>query len=423
MTSLEAPIFPRLLAGVVLSFALFALQLASAENARASEGLTSGESASTSVPAGTKVFPVDSTVFVFSPGNWVGDTGRGGSQYRQTWNPGAYIRITWETQQGKVSPTLIFDTSTYDASLKPPVLACNLDGVWTSDLVCANEVSVAGLSGAGKHVLTVYLKRSEQMRRWGTPGVSGANIVRLCGLRVDSDSVPGEALPNKQWALIVGDSITEGNGAQELEGYSHLVGQALRTQGFEYGLSASGWSGWLHRGDNPPGDIPGYYTITDSVAGRGGKYDEADSRWNKIDASHSLLDERGHISAYGGIGQDPSLILINYGTNDAIHKTNDSDLNASIAQCLPALRAAAPAAHLVLIIPFGQYRARELRRAVADFVSAHPEDKKVSVIDLGQEAANALKVSGYWGGLHPNPRAHATFAAQITAKLISLLRE
>ena len=35
--------------------------------------------------------PVDSPAFFFSLGNWSGDAGRGGTNYRQTWNSGAYF--------------------------------------------------------------------------------------------------------------------------------------------------------------------------------------------------------------------------------------------------------------------------------------------------------------------------------------------
>jgi lysophospholipase L1-like esterase len=277
------------------------------------------------------------------------------------------------------------------------------------------------LKGAGRHVLTVYVKQSEQHDRWGTPGTSGSNVVRLTGLKVDADSKPATDAAQPRWALIVGDSITEGCGAYELEGYSHLVGQAFRALGYEYGISACGWSGWLHRGDNPPGDVPGYYTITGSVDGAGGQYSDADSRWNKIDASHSLLDARGHLSAYGQPGQEPSVIMINYGTNDAIHKTNASDVQASMSQGLKALRAAAPEAHIFILIPFGQYKAAELKQTVSAYQAAHPNDRRVWLIDLGPDAARALSANGYWGGLHPNPRAHATFAAEIIARMTATL--
>ena len=384
------------------------------------------------VVAGTAVFsraqetvtiPVDSAAFVFSPGTWVGDAGRGGRRFRQTWNPGAYFRVTWESDTTNTVPTLLLDVSTHDGSFTPPILACNLDGIWTPDLRCANEVAVPGMDPRRRnHVLTGYLKTSAQVKRWGTENASGANVVRLAGLRVASGSVPVSNAARPKWALIVGDSITEGVGANNLEGYAHLVGQAFRAMDCEYAVSACGWSGWLHRGDNPPGDVPGYYVVSNSVNGAGGQYFDALSRWNKIDARHSLLDADGRISAYGAVGQEPSVILVNYATNDAIHPTNVSDLKASMAQGLKALRMAAPEAHLFILVPFGQYRAAEIHATIDAYRAEHPQDKKLSIIDLGPDAARALSAkNGYWGGLHPNPRGHATFAAQVIARMMKVL--
>ena len=368
--------------------------------------------------APSKVLTVDSSAFVFSPGNWAGDEGREGGKYRQTWNPGAYVRITWHTKSAKVSPTLLLDTSVYPPKAHLPILACNLDGVWTSDLTCAAEIPISGPISAGKHVLTVFFKKSDQANRWGTPGVSGTNVARIAGLKVDADSIPGSEAPAPRWALIVGDSITEGVGAYEMEDYSHLVGEGFRTLGYEYGVSAAGWSGWNFRGDNPPGDIPGYYPVTDSVNGAGGHYHEEDSRWNRIDANHSLLDSAGHLSGYGKTGQEPDVILINYGTNDAIHHSNQSDAKASMTQCIPVLRQAAPKARLFILIPFGQYLANELKDAVKQYQTAHPDDHGITIIDLGPDAAHAIAKKGYFGDLHPNPRAHATFAMQVFAKIL-----
>ena len=118
------------------------------------------------------------------------------------------------------------------------------------------------------------------------------------------------------------------------------------------------------------------------------------------------------------------MILINYGTNDAIHPSNASDVQASMSQCLAALRKAAPAAHIFFIIPFGQYKAAEIKATVNAYRTAHQDERRLSVIDLGPDAARALTPKGgYWGGLHPNPRAHATFAAQIVAQMMAALAQ
>ena len=70
------------------------------------------------VPAPTlapmMVIPVDSQAFVFSPGNWTGDDGRGGKAFRQTWNSGAYLRVSWTSENRKPSAKITLDTATYD---------------------------------------------------------------------------------------------------------------------------------------------------------------------------------------------------------------------------------------------------------------------------------------------------------------------
>jgi lysophospholipase L1-like esterase len=144
------------------------------------------------------------------------------------------------------------------------------------------------------------------------------------------------------------------------------------------------------------------------------------SRWSKIDGnSHRLLDSTGHVSAFGPAGQEPSCIVINYGTNDVLGNANPSDLQASVTQCLGALRAAAPRASIFVIVPFGQYGAGPLKAGVAAYRASHSGDPMVSIIDLGTPVAKALQANGYWSGLHPNMRGHATFASEILAAILS----
>ena len=373
--------------------------------------------------AETKIIPVDSSAFLFSPANWTGDEGRAGKVFRQTWYPGAYLRVKWETGTGMPMAKLLLDTSSYPPGFKPPVIAYCIDGTWKSRIACAAEVTIEDIGNDGNHELTVYLQQSQQTARWGSDGKSGLNVLRVTGLEVDADSKPVPANQISKWALIVGDSITEGIGASELAGYSHLLGQALQTQGYEYALSACGWSGWLNKGDNPPGDVPGYYVIGNSIEGAGGQYDDSASRWNKIDGNrHSLLDANGHISAYGQTGQEPSLITINYGTNDSLHNSNRSDTFASMVQSLAALRKSAPDAEIIVLIPFGQYYAKELKLAVESHKKAHPSDTRVAMIDLGPAVAKTLSAkNGLLGGLHPNDRGHALFAAQIIPQVMTII--
>lgn len=368
------------------------------------------------------VVPVDSPAFVFSPANWTGDADRSGHVFRQTWNPGAYFRVKWESAGDAPTAGLLLDTSDCPKEFDPPVLSYCIDGKWTLNVPCSAEVKIRNLEGPGIHELCVYLTSSVQKERWGEPGKSGRNVLRVRGLKLDDGSRPVNGAPSRKWVFIVGDSITEGSGASALSSYSHLVGQALRRVGFEYGISACGWSGWLARGDVPPGDVPAYYVVSGSTDGRNGVFHDRKSRWNKIDGNgHSLLDENGRISAYGGTGQEPDLILINYGTNDILHRSNPIDTRAAIVQGLAALRKSAPDAWIVVLVPFNQSCADELKKAVAFQRDNHPGDK-IAIIDLGADARNALSVlKGAYGGLHPNDRGCANFAAGIIPELILIL--
>ncbi|MCX6872591.1 MAG: SGNH/GDSL hydrolase family protein [Verrucomicrobia bacterium] len=378
--------------------------------------------------AALMTIPVDSPAFVFSPGNWTGDAGRAGKVFRQTWNPGAYFRVTWESKNPQPVARLRLDLSINQETLKPSPVAYSIDGIWKANIPCAGEIAIEGLTNAGRHELAVYVQQGMwRQERWGSEGKSGQSVMRVTGLQVDADSIPAPTTPGSKWAMIVGDSITEGCGASVLAGYSHLVGQALRTQDYEYCLNACGWSGWIHRGDDGDnGDVPGYYTFTKSTNGVGGQYDDAGSRWNKVDNNHSLLDSQGHMSDYGQTGQEPSLIMINYGTNDdRSHKPNPV-VAASITQCLAALRASAPNTQIIILIPFGQYCATDLKDAVDARKKARPADTKIDVIDLGPGVARNLdyqEPNGLMGGLHPNDRGHANFAAAIIPQMMKLIEK
>ena len=366
--------------------------------------------------------PVDSKAFVFSPGNWVGDVGREGKVFRQTWNPGAYFRVSWSSANPNPAAKITLDTASFQPDFKPPKISYNIDGIWKIDVPCDKEIVVQDLNkNKQEHTLTVILNTSVQTARWGGEGVSGANVLRVTGVQVDEKSAPAPVAPAKKWALIIGDSITEGCGATALASYSHLLGQALSTQGYEYGISACGSSGWLARGDKSPGDVPGYYTITGSVQGVGGKYNDAESRWNKIDGNrHSLLDANGRLSAYGQTGQEPALIFINYGTNDSLRKLDPADLKASINQSLAALRKSAPDAQIIVLIPFGQYCPALLKEAVE--LRQKAADSKIALIDLGPGVARSLTPKDRaLGDLHPNDRGTANFAALLIPHVLNIL--
>ena len=316
--------------------------------------LSSTNSGTLTNPASTNVVVsiltlVTSPAFMFSPGNWKGDTGRGGTQYRRSWNNGAYFAFVFTAS---ASPTAVIQIPTTSTT---NILGIYINGTYTDEVAATGNVTLSGLIPSAVNTIRVVLKRSNQASRWN----SGVNAVQINGIVIDNASTVGVAPVNSQWALIVGDSITEGilanNGSDSnLQDYSFALGRYLETQGIDYCVSACGGSGWLRQGDIPA-DVPGYYIISGSTSGSGGTYNDASSRWNKVDQGVSLLSSDNLMSSYGATGTPPSLIYINYMTNDVLNAVNLSDVQASITQSLVALRASAPNAVIVIQIPFGMY--------------------------------------------------------------------
>ena len=83
---------------------------------------------------------------------------------------------------------------------------------------------------------------------------------------------------------------------------------------------------------------------------------------------------------------------------------------------------AAPDAQIILLIPFGQYEASEIKEAVEKHRKENPADKKVAIIDLGSGLARNLdNKNGLMSGLHPNDRGHALIAAELIPQVLTIL--
>lgn len=365
------------------------------------------------------IWAVNSPAARFSPGNWAGDTGRGGSVRRTTWNNGAWCAWTWTTTSAAPTATLNITNQTPGSAV-----SYFLDGALTDNVAVPAQggIALAGLSGSGQHRLIVYTRNSVQNDRW-----SGKNAFNVTGLTVDDGARPVPAAPARPWVLIVGDSITEGiqadNGRDSaLSDYSFLVGQGLMAAGYDYSVSACGYSGWLRPGD-AGGDVPAYFAV------RGDASSDADSRWDKINAQTSLLDAQGHLSAYGGLGQEPALILINYATNEALSSVSLAEMRQSVTGCLAALRRTAPNARIVVLVPPGLADQRiyargpdaitALKDGVTAYGKAHQADTRLTLLDLGPLAAHALASRAYGGGVHPNAAGHAYLAPLVLQGLIA----
>ncbi len=390
----------------------------------------------------TQIYPPTSSCFVFSPANWATHSLQDGVKARQSWNAGAYFRVTFKTETPAVTIALHLGVKQYGtwngtnwSLLNPiPAISYSLDGLITDDVPADGPTHDGILSISvptpGSHTLTVWLRNSEQLHRW-VRGGTGSNVLQVNGISFGEGAVPLAGKRQSHWVLIVGDSITEGiqadNGRDNvLYDYSWLDAQALFARGYETAISACGYSGWVCTGC-ADGDVPGYYVVN---KGSGGKwvYDDGASRWNKIDGVTSLLDSQGRMSGYGGRNQPPSVIFFNYGTNETLSRAVTARMAASIEQCLPALRKAAPNAEILVAVPFGIESTRvygsegllyaaALRRAVRNYLKQHPDDRRTHLVDLGANVANALASPIYGAGIHPNMAGHA-FLAPLVLQVI-----
>jgi len=141
-----------------------------------------------------------------------------------------------------------------------------------------------------------------------------------------------------------------------------------------------------------------------------------------------LLDARGHLSAYGEIGQEPAAVLFNYGVNECLSHSDEATMRQSIILALAALRRAAPRTKIVVLVPPGLADTRiypngpayieVLKAAVAAHRKADPVDSRTVLVDLGADVARALGSPAYGGGVHPHAAGHAYLAPLVLESLL-----
>ena len=386
----------------------------------ASGGTLSSNTQTVAVTTAPTAVPVTSPAFYFSPANWSGDTGRAGSVYRRSWNNGAYFRFVWAAS---ASPTAQVN---FPVSPGTNMVSYFINGTQYDNLAANGPLTISGVIPSATNTLELILRNSSQTNRWN----GGDDSLQVFSMLLDAASTPGTASFSTPWVLGIGDSITEGiyaNGVgndDHLFCYTFLTRRALNNLGYEYCNSACGNSGYLTLGDN--GDVPAYYSVTSGV------YSEALSRWDKIDQGISLLDGNGQISAFGSTGTPPAAIFINYGTNEYLQSKSTSDLQAAVTMCMTSLRAAAPLAKIIPLIPFGlQYLTKysntayvaAIRAGFAAYQSANPGDTNVQLLDLGKSFAYTIQSPNYISSdlIHPNQAGHAITAPQVTAAIVQAL--
>lgn len=388
--------------------------------------------------APTTTITVDSLAFHFSPANWKGDTGRGGSAYRQTWNSGAYFTAVWTAASTNPTATLLLATNS-----SAPAITYFLNGVRTDNVAGSGAISLSPVAGV-KNTLVVWVRSvNTSSASWGQASAAGSTV-QVQGLKIDTSSsaYTSQAWPTK-WVYWPGDSITfgwstDGNGNHNfLHGHAYYVCRHLLQLGYDCGISAQGGNGWIvgsTYGSSNTADVPAFYKVS------GGSYVDgcASSRWDCVDAGVSMLDANGHLSAYGATGTEPAAVVIDLMTNEAVQGASLSDAQASVSQALSAIHAAAPAAKELVIKPFpllagtvsSAATSANYLNALLQGVSAVSSSAPTTLIDVQDEAANVYSSISSTFSLsalasdvyHPNVTGHALLAPVIDAGIVGALQ-
>jgi lysophospholipase L1-like esterase len=317
----------------------------------------------------------------YSPSNW-DDRGT----YMSSANPGAYARVAFSgTSVGvKVDVAAMVSASLPVASY--PIVRTVIDGVSFVDTQLTSSstaISRSGLS-TGAHTLDVFFLAADVNNgdRWVTP----VNAVRITGFTLDSGAAVSAVAKRSKTALFFGDSIWEGYLAAGTVTTQPTGNNCLLTTvpglakvfDAEYGTIAFSGQGYQVAGNNGAVAFPSAY------------------------ASHS--SGRSRLVA-GLFSPAPDYIFVQHGTNGT---TTQADVQAMIAN----LRAAAPNARILMLVPANGKARAQITAAVAAVANA-----AVNLIDIGTGYSAGIVAFGGGAnlysldGLHPNPLSNALVGA------------
>lgn len=359
----------------------------------------------------------DANLF-FSPYNWQGNGGGAvaannlpaGSTLARANAPGAYLKFNLAAAAAGYA-TLLLDTSSLSGITAGncPTLSVSLDGkTFVSTLLAYSatpkRLSISTNLSAGAHTVTVFFKSvtlnspSAPGDRWNTP----ASCVAVTALELDGkgSATAAPTLRTKRM-LAYGDSITEGadalgsanaNADQDAtQTYAQLLAAALDAEVGVVGFSAQGYTVGGY------GNVPKLYDTATP----------ANSAFDKFFAGSTRFSG-------GLLTPAPDYVLLLHGTNDAAQSASDASVTASISALLPALRAAAPAAHLFVAIPFNGSKRSAITAAVTGSA-----DARTHLLDLGAAVQPTVSSNGINtnDALHPNARGHAALAALLLPQI------
>jgi hypothetical protein len=327
-----------------------------------------------------------------SPYNWTPSVNS--STGLQTWNPGAYLRFYVSNCAAGV--TLIFDTASnglycYQIDNGP------LNAYTGTSVPGTGQLTIA-LPDNGNHVIWIrHYSIPQTAGRWNRTLYLG-----VFGLQLPTGGTIGTAINNPKNILIYGDSITEGilayNGIDANPyDYSYLVGESLYPQGFEYGVDACGSGGYTVYG---AGSVPPALTIGNAGA----------TWWNMKDQTYSQLTN-------GLFTIQPTIILENWGANDSLQGITGTTLQNVMVALWQDLRAAAPNALIVKIVPIGGFARTDIQTAFSTYQST-AKDLRLILVDLNFDARMNAPSYFYTNTdvnyhLHPGIFGHSNIASQL----------
>lgn len=312
---------------------------------------TDGSLVYQSVGTASQVFPVNDTHLYFSPYNWYVN----GSTYAQTTCSGAYVKFGFTGS----SLTLQIDTSPLGGGSigtgNFPIIRYTIDGVPTTDVQLpgtGNTVSLATGLAAGSHTAQVWVRATYQYGdRWGTSGVSPADVMRLTGIQIDSPGTLAFPTILPKRILYFGDSITEGVRAISLDASligtdgtqtaAQLLAVALNA---EVGIVGYGGQAWASAG---AGSVPAFT-----------------SSWN--------FQQSGVSRSFSPV---PDYLVENEGTNGSI-------VNTVVAGWLSAVRPVVGATtKIILLDPFASgNNLAALQSGLANYITASGADANAFAI-------------------------------------------
>ncbi len=346
---------------------------------------------------------VDDPGIQYSPYNWF----RSGSQFAQTPNPGAYLKLGFTG----TSLSVDFDVSPFTKanvlSAQYPVIRYSIDGgpattvqmkPLTRTIECAK-----GLAAGSHSLLLQYVAGYVFLDFWAP-----VNVVRVTGFSIDDgakSAAPfGPNEPLKRHALFLGDSIT--NGDDDICTFTGGVTNAVDTQdatiGYpsvvaaathaEYGVVAYGGASW---GSNAAdGHTPGLMTF-----------------WNMIDQEHPRLVD-------GKFSPVPEDVYVNMGENRPPRREDVPKLLNSL------MAATGPNTHIFIIVPFSGRAREQIKQGMTMYYEGIGRRiERVYLIDLGDNPYLPVGRPTMFSvdGQHPLASLHAQLGAQIVAERARLL--